>query len=333
MLSALLAAHWATVFGEGRRPAAFEVVKHGGWRGSAAPVAFLVFTDGRPDPAYFLKVSRDEASAANIRREHEEYMKIYARAGRLQNCIPVVKWCGELGEYTILVESVVRGRSWEGVDFATARTRRGQRAISRLVLRALDWLLDFQGLTETRRVPLNRDFVDLHVARHVGRLSGEHREAMTALAPLLDQLVVSFEAHGPAQIPLVAVHGDYNHFNILVHGKELSVIDWEYCEAEGLPFVDPLFLLLETAIGSTREPAGIAVQAFVGPDAGSWSGALYRGAIDRLATAYGLDVRLVLSGMAASALGMLARDYRGTSFPLRSFETLELLLRAAVAAV
>lgn len=49
-----------------------------------------------------------------------------------------------------------------------------------------------------------------------------------------------------ARLPCVVVHGDFQNKNLLVQGRTLSVIDWEYAHAAGVPGHDLLFLACTT---------------------------------------------------------------------------------------
>lgn len=77
----------------------------------------------------------------------------------------------------------------------------------------------------------------------------------TSLGTLLADAVLFQSPHAALQdrlrsgaIPTVVQHGDYNPANLLVYGRDIRLIDWEWARIPGLPLVDLFNLALRSTM-------------------------------------------------------------------------------------
>jgi hypothetical protein len=110
---------------------------------------------------------------------------------------------------------------------------------------ALDWLLRSQLELRPNHQRLSETQVDRYLLRPVRQL-----KATARLTPLetefLDRVEERISRLTPHPLPLVFNHGDFQPANILVNGRAIQVIDWEFGELLALPLMDVFGLLART---------------------------------------------------------------------------------------
>lgn len=324
MLSQLISQYWPLLFPGESKPDNLALVKNGGWNMVGAPVSFLVFKENDCQPSFHLKVNRDTLSSQNIRREYETYRRIYDRTGRSKTTIPQPLACETVGEYVVFVERFLPGEPFDMLKFS----ERNVDAIQVYFEQTLEWLLSFQVETRESVFTVNDAFIDAHLGEALEIVKAQHPDEWDTIEPGLAWLERELGRFAGKEIPAVAVHGDFNHYNLLLNNRAVSVIDWEYCQVRGLPVDDLVFLYLEAAIACDPIPPFRFVPAFLAlNDVAPWGGRSFGDGLARVASMHQLDIRLARLLVPVYLLKMLAFDYRGTSFPLRSPDTLRHALR------
>ena len=129
-------------------------------------------------------------------------------------------------------------REFPGVTFD-----RPAPALGRLARCAVDFIVRLHAETASpRRID------EAGYRQYFGALFGKARVRHPAVAAELESLEAAVrQAVTGCELPLVWLHGDYKIENMIFddRGRELvGVIDWEHSEAQGLPLLDLLYLLV-----------------------------------------------------------------------------------------
>jgi hypothetical protein len=123
---------------------------------------------------------------------------------------------------------------------------------------------------------------------------------LTALQPLRS-----------AHLPLVIVHGDLGHPNLVLTPEGLmGALDWERAELAGLPLFDACFFLQyvsESRRGAFTRAAQLRCFDEVFTGSRAWGAAVLHREADRLGVDRALVPPLVLATWAVSAAGLLRR--------------------------
>lgn len=138
---------------------------------------------------------------------------------------------------------------------------RRQGKADRLQQAILDFLIEFSVVDDR---PLPRDEVSDLVNRLTAPVAEYLPDTRTILAGLSVKLV---DAVTSAPLKLVRVHGDFNQGNILCDessGTVTGLIDWDACQARGLPLQDIVHFVIDHRRGKLDLSLGEAVVSALG---------------------------------------------------------------------
>lgn len=201
---------------------------------ASAHVVVLVLSRPTSRPVLVLKASRLPGPCASLARENDNLRALETAWPESLGSVPRPLAHESCGDHSVLVETVVRGRTLK-----PSLVRRQRVRSTRWVLR---WLEAMNVAT------LRRD------------VAGDEREEVLLLTPL-DRLEACLAATGLERdllartrelttsarvrsLPAVFEHGDFSSPNLLVsEGRRLGVVDWELGEPRGLPGHDLFFVL------------------------------------------------------------------------------------------
>jgi aminoglycoside phosphotransferase (APT) family kinase protein len=301
-----LGALWPRL-GEGPGPPRLRLMKTSSRPGRYLPILFFLFREGADVPSYALKVNRDPGYPDAVLREFRNYSAIWARGGGEEHGMPRPVFCERVGDHVVLCETYVRGRRCEDRYFSVRRGGARRRAIERFLTAAMAWARDFHRRTRVASAPID-----------AARLEAEFRRPLRAFAaradvtPALGTRLVAFAdrltALAGQEWPRAAVHGDFDHGNILLDGDRVGVIDWEDCEPIGNPFVDLAYLIVHLALVSDlAADADRRLAAFFAP--GSWSLGLVRALVADYAAAHGLAPEAFFLGLPGVVVEILSRPW------------------------
>jgi thiamine kinase-like enzyme len=325
-LHAAVEERWHRLFPKSAPPPQFTLVKVGGALRPGAPVSFLVFLEGTQVPSFHLKVSRDDISANNIEQEYSLYSALYRRAANSAHSLSEPMSCEQVGPYTIYAQRAVGGRQFDLLNLVS----HDRVAMNRYWDQALDWLLAFQRDTLGAPFLLDSTWFEIDLDRTIAKARALHAMETDFLQPGLAWLRDQLRTHFGATVPGVGVHGDFNHYNLLFQGDAMYVIDWEHCQARGLPIDDVVFLYLQAAIACEPEAPFPMLQSMLGHRAdASWAHDAFTRALNRVAAMHGFGADLARLLVPYYLAQMLTRDYRGGEFPLRSVNALSAALKFA----
>lgn len=327
-LLAGLVRDWERLTGEPARR--FRLMKASSRPGHNLPILFFLFVEGEPRPAYALKVNRNPDYPDAIEREYRNYSAIYARVGG-DPAIPRPLFCAPIGDRRVLCETVVAGRRCEDRYFSVRRGWRRRRAIERFLERAMAWAGEFHRRTRVASPVIDAGIVEDEFERplvafaarpDVGGPLAERLHAFTARLPRLAGM----------RWPVTAVHGDFDHGNILLEGDRVGVVDWEDCRGEGNPFVDLAFLVFDLALVSDLDAGREQrLRSFFAPS--SWSFDLLVRLLREYARSHDLDPDLFWLALPRTVIDVLTHDYGPErdlrSIPLHSLAMLDFALALA----
>jgi aminoglycoside phosphotransferase (APT) family kinase protein len=326
-----LMAAWPGLTGE-PAPVTSRLMKASSRPGPCHPLLFFLFPPGSGEPHYVLKVNRDPAYPDAIEREFRNYSTIYARGGAADPAMPRPVFCGPVGDHLTLCETYVRGRRCEDRYFAVRRGAGHRRAMEHFLTAATTWVRDFhlrtrheaRPLDHARRADLFEQPLRSFARRaNVGRAGAEGLLALAARMDVLDGV----------PWPRGAVHGDFDHGNILIDGRRLGVVDWEECEPVANPLLDLAYLIVHLALITDfeRPPRGRLESFF---RQGSWTEGLTRTVVGDYAAAHGLPSALFFLALPSLVVDVLTREHPRQrdprSIPLYSLDVLEFAVALAL---
>ena len=194
-------------------------------------VAFF-FAHGASQPTLFVKLATVPKDRLALVREHQNLHSVAAIA-ELVVSVPEPLAILELPEVTLSVQSGLPGTS-----FAAMLRRRVRPGDPRTDLApALHWLARFQQLTTTGTRPA------IEANGFAARIS--EYLPQPAHQRLRNRLIHEAEGLQQTSVPVVRRHGDYWPGNILCHGEQVRIVDWEHSAAGWAPAHD-MFMLLTT---------------------------------------------------------------------------------------
>ena len=252
-----------------------------GGQSSLNKVAGLVFADAEAEPKLIIKLPRLAESAAALRREAAALRAVQAaRPGGLAGAPRVVFFQDGNGPVA-LGETVLAGRPVFSV------LRRGN--FRGIALRATDWLASmasgarfqprgnwWQRLIEPALLDFEHAFGPILAPERL-------RQTQELLSTLGD-------------LPVVPEQRDCSPWNVLIDQRgELSVLDWESAEPNGLPFLDLTYFLtylaifLDKALDTPR-----VLEAYLAAlDPASFTGGVLAECQQRYAAETGLDMAVL----------------------------------------
>ena len=118
---------------------------------------------------------------------------------------------------------------------------------------SLEWLLTFHEATTSHVAPLSMELINKTILKVVqegqsyGRLSPSENS-------LIQKIVEKARQSIGLVVPVGWIHGDFWPRNILVSHDSFTIIDWEHCKDNALPFLDLFIFCL--GYGLSLEPQG-----------------------------------------------------------------------------
>jgi thiamine kinase-like enzyme len=216
---------------------------------------FVWFRPGESDPAWIIKVPRNPAFTDHIEREGQVLASLHSRFNsqdHLGQQIPDLVGYTCMGNSQALVVSVLPGKSM-------SRWMQGRRVAASAEL-AADWLAQFHRKTFVRQSTIDEGYVQDLIYHYLNSLSHRSAQVTTKVAGEIEKVQENvyhylLKTYG-MQVPITAVHGDFNPHNILVIKRKISgVIDWSEARLEGLPYEDLLHFLI---VAITSDPRAMA---------------------------------------------------------------------------
>ena len=272
----------------------------------------LGFLGGQRRPAFVVKIQRDASERELVERERMVLDALQARHDELRSSVPRVLFCGPVGGFWVLVESMLEGSpmaatlSAEGLpELAGAR---------RDMALAVDWLIACHRGGAAGREARTGDWAELALAPIAEFL--EVFEPSREEQSYLQDLRRAVERRRECWVPLVVRHGDFCRHNILLSGRHgewrIGVIDWTFSRPVGLPLHDLVFFLATYGLQVRREHGVAGLErmfesTFLQPSAYS---RLVADCLVRYCRALGIDRSLVPELFATCLIEQALFEYR-----------------------
>jgi hypothetical protein len=141
------------------------------------------------------------------------------------------------------IEPYLQGRPMDGL-MSVARSCDAPEVVDNLDL-GLDWLLRCQQSTLKQPHRLSEQELDIHLRWPIAYMKATSRLTPDEAA-YLDMLEDDINRLAELPLPLVFKHGDFQPGNILVNGKAIHVIDWEFGAVLDLPLHDVFGFIART---------------------------------------------------------------------------------------
>jgi hypothetical protein len=274
-LLTLVRDHWEA-WGLGPTPRRPSLLLQTGGPRSVSKVVGFVFGDRGHEPALVIKLPREAASRATLRREADVLEALGPRAG-----IPRLLFSTSSGGVLAVGETIVRGVPLVALD--------GPPRYEQLAHAATEWLGEFAERT-------TMTWSDESYARLV---EAPLADFVAAFGRVLDPgMVRETEARlrALAGVPLVCEHRDFSPWNaVLAPSGELGVLDWEGAELRGLPALDLVYFLTYWGFFVDRaEDLSARVTSYrAALDPGTRTGATSRECLDRYCAHLGIPGTLL----------------------------------------
>lgn len=269
--------------------------------------AFFLFPPGAESPELVLKFARAPKYNGRLDREYEA-LRAVARGGWVADGT----YPQALFRESHLGLAVVGQRVAMGAPF---RSRSRATADCAYVASAIEWITDLgEGSARGPRRPgpgLRQRFEQLWVdfQKTYGQPAAERRWLANAIQPLLDD---------GDRVPPVFQHGDAHLGNILINRAGIVMLDWEACDAEGVPLWDLFQFMSGVAswagrLAGERDPVTAYEQLILTRSAYS---ALQSKSVSRYCRRIGLGAELVPALFYAGWMHRAMRQARWTRGPL-----------------
>jgi len=264
-------------------------------KGDDLPACFEVWTADGSVPSHFCKVARDPGAAAILKDECENMGRFHAACREPFGAVVPPQALVERDDVRMLIYRHLGGKV--STPKALYRGFLATRRLEHAALRAIELLCEFQRQTFQRKVRM-RDLLtalDGWLAR-IGVLDAASAANVAHLREELERL-------GDRELPVCAVHGDFNLGNIMVCGKERYLLDFEHYEDTGLPFFDLGNITISTLL------MAFDARVFLGQEHHRRAVALFRSWVSAYQKLSGIDTEVLRFLCPLAALEQKAKTY------------------------
>lgn len=322
--------NWERLFKNSKKPERISLMKIGGRPGKRSTVPFLIFTNRNRFPSYVLKTNRDPTYSKAIEDEYNNYLKIYEKLSEpMRRTVPAPIFIEKVGLNTVFCETALVGTKLGRQVFNSKNQRFKRRIITKFFDLSSQWLNKFHQETCSGFIQIDDDFIQKNIQEPINNIFKKYPTETTNLKKELLMIPEKIKIFRGKKVPIVGVHGDFDHWNIFITDNEVRVIDWEDCSPEGLPFSDLFYFLFHFSFvfdGRIHQRASFA--AFFRED--NWTYKLVRGFLEVSANQFNLDVGFLFTMAPVYSVELLLKNYEPhrvpESIPLNSFKALQMLL-------
>ncbi|MFC1991150.1 class I SAM-dependent methyltransferase [Chloroflexota bacterium] len=215
-----------------------KVVKTKGRSGSYHAANFLVYDKDEIKPVYFFKICRnnqyrdilkDEANNLTMANKLLKDTELHSR-------IPKLQYFGTIDNITILITQFLEGEPTR-FNPGGSITESNLRKFDESIQMGIKFLAKFQEYTRVKEV--NATSYLLSVIEKQKELLNSEGKFTISVDTQIRELTEVIGTFKDLTLPICALHGDFDFFyNILFDSSNVSVVDFEHFEPEGLPFLD-----------------------------------------------------------------------------------------------
>ena len=202
----------------------------------------FVFAEPQTEPVCVVKIAR--TPHCNPILEHEYSALAQVRdcvSGHLADTLPCPLHTGWLDGHFVALETFLPGRTMTAIISGS-----GAKSVApagRCLRLGAQWLAALHRQSARTRPPLSGRNADGCAVDLIEDLARNCTWSQRELS-FLSRLQELGRGLGSASVPLVFSHGDFEPGNLLLNGDQLIVTDWQFAEADGLPLLDLLNLVL-----------------------------------------------------------------------------------------
>lgn len=238
-LEALVRSQWVEAGLPGRPPARLSFHLFEGTPGAHGVVSFHVFREGDTAPVLVGKIPRDGLARRHVVAEHELLEELEEAAPRLGGvAFPRSVWLGDRWDRVATAQPAIRGRRLDPDPETVLEAARGWFARFRRVTGLIE------GTEAARWEPFLRS---AHFFRETFLPTG-------ALRFDLASLIVGIEARHERTTLCGFSHGSPRASDFVRTRAGLFLGRWEHGETRQFPWLDPLHLALDLALGGRDDP-------------------------------------------------------------------------------
>jgi thiamine kinase-like enzyme len=199
-------------------------------------VCCYVFMNDEAQPRWVAKMPRSPRDNDVLAHEYSVTQHLReAGSGYVRDTIAGPVLTATISGNLVGIERYLQGRPMDGL-MSVARSCDAPEVVDNLDL-ALDWLLRCQQSTLTQPHRLSEQELDTYLRGPIAYMKATSR-LTPGEAAYLDTLQADTNRLADLPLPLVFKHGDFQPGNILVNGKAIHVIDWEFGAVLDLPLHD-----------------------------------------------------------------------------------------------
>jgi len=207
-------------------------------------VCCYVFVNDEAQPRWVAKMPRSPRDNGVL--DHEYSVTRHLRetgSGYVRDTVAGPVLTATISGNLVGIEPYLQGRPMDGL-MSVARSCDAPEVVNNLDL-ALDWLLRCQQSNLTPPHRLSEQELDIYLRWPIAYMKATSRLTPNEAA-YLDTLLDDINRLADLPLPLVFKHGDFQPGNILVNGKAVNVIDWEFGAVLDLPLHDVFGFIART---------------------------------------------------------------------------------------
>jgi len=214
-----------------------KIVKCDSRPGNDLTVNYLIYDGIKDVPKYFCKVCRgkDSTEVLDVESENLKNVAKLLKDTELEKNIPQLVYYGTIDEITFLVTEFFQGKVYQAKP-APIKWRLPLREMDKRVKLSIELLVKFQKLTFIKNVPVVPNLVK-SVIKNRDKLERKGHLS-NYLKMNINKVLVDLECLKDIEIPMCAVHRDYNLCNVMFRNGEKTILDFEHFVMEGFPFLD-----------------------------------------------------------------------------------------------
>jgi SAM-dependent methyltransferase/thiamine kinase-like enzyme len=222
----------------------FEVIITDSRPGVYLTANYIIYDKEKKKPVYFCKICRNKNRTDVLSDEANNFKKVseLVQGSEIKNFIPRLLYYGTIEDITILVTNFMEGKKIKINKMNKASLRRLDYAVQL----GIKLLVRFQKSTQIDEVEISSFLIPLikeqrDTLKNNGLIDKE-------AASNIDNLKEEIGRWKGIKVPLCAVHGDYDSYNLLFKNEEAVVLDFEHFEPKGLPFFDLANLMFNAVL-------------------------------------------------------------------------------------
>lgn len=296
--------------------------------GKCSSALFYLFINRENKPRFLIKVNRAPGYFEAVENEYKNLKNIHEKAAFRGLSAPEPMFCERFEDNIIFCETFIEGKPYLQILSGESDFNN----ISNYLESALAWLLRLQSVTKTKDFVIDDIWIKKNAVNPVELFLEDHKNIDPDIKEFLLKLPDFIREYAGITFPVVASHGDFDHWNIFVDKGKISVVDWEDCKLQSSPYDDLFMLLFHMALlHNPKCSEQENFNAFFEDKSGSYN--TFSNMLDLFSKNHNLPGKLffLLAPIyVAGAMNKKYPDHRNPkSWPLNNYESLRLVVNLA----